>query len=229
MKRAIPSYHSRTEWNGETFLEIEDLLTGFECDAAVMDLKIGSRTFLESEVTNSSERPDLYNKMVKVDPTAPTPEEHEAQAVTKLRYMQFREEQSSTSSLGFRIEAVKFRDSKEPVSDLKTTKTESEVGTIMSKFLPENPTLRSQLLNRLSDIRDALESSEFFQTHEIIGSSVLLIHDSQRAGAWLIDFAKTIPSPVGRLSHRAKWQMGNHEDGYLCGMDSLIRVVDSAM
>lgn len=47
--------------------------------------------------------------MVKVDPSAPTKEEKELQAVTKLRYMVFREMQSSSCSLGFRIEAIKVQ------------------------------------------------------------------------------------------------------------------------
>ncbi|RZF33453.1 hypothetical protein LSTR_LSTR015703 [Laodelphax striatellus] len=68
---------------------------------------MGTRTFLESEVQNLASRPDLYLKMVALDPTAPTPEEHASKSVTKLRYMQFREQQSSTCSLGFRIEAMK--------------------------------------------------------------------------------------------------------------------------
>lgn len=45
--------------------------------------------------------------MVNVDPLSPTKDERELQAVTKLRYMMFREQQSSTCSLGFRIEAIK--------------------------------------------------------------------------------------------------------------------------
>ena len=48
-----------------------------------------------------------HPQMVAVDPSAPTSEEHQNKAVTKLRYMQFREQQSSTCSQGFRVEAMK--------------------------------------------------------------------------------------------------------------------------
>lgn len=65
------------------------------------------RTFMESEVKNPVLRKDLYEKMVKLCPVAPTPEEREQQAITKLRYMQFREEESSTAEYGFRIEALR--------------------------------------------------------------------------------------------------------------------------
>ena len=71
---------------------------------------------------------------------------------------------------------------------------------------------------------EAYLNLQFFLSLKVIGSSVLLIHDSVRVGAWLIDFAKTVQSPVGHLSHRTPWRMGNHEDGYLTGLDNLIKV-----
>lgn len=52
-------------------------------------------------------RNDLYEKMVSLDPYEPTEEEHAVKAITKKRYMEFREKESSTATLGYRIEAAK--------------------------------------------------------------------------------------------------------------------------
>lgn len=41
----------------------------------------------------------------------------------------------------------------------------------------------------------------------------------------LIDFGKTIPlAPDVSIDHRSPWIEGNHEDGYLWGLDNLIRL-----
>lgn len=58
---------------------------------------------------NNVKRADLYQKMIAQNPAEPTDEERHEMAITKLRYMQFRERESSTASLGFRIEAAKVR------------------------------------------------------------------------------------------------------------------------
>lgn len=188
---------------------------------------MGTRTFLESEVQNAKSRADLYEKMIKVDTHAPTPEERDAKAITKLRYMQFRENLSSSSTLGFRIEGFKAED-KEPMNDLKLVKTREQVIGVMQKFLGNNSDIHNQIIERLLNLRQNIESSEFLMNHEVIGSSLLIIHDGKRAGVWMIDFAKTIPIPEGlSISHRSPWVLGNHEDGYLTGLDNLISVLES--
>lgn len=68
-------------------------------------------TYLEDELQIARERPqprkDMYEKMIAVDPEAPTAQERAQQAVLKTRYMQWRETLSSTASLGFRIEGFR--------------------------------------------------------------------------------------------------------------------------
>lgn len=185
---------------------------------------MGTRTFLESEVKKSSARPDLYQKMIAIDPSAPTEEEHAAQAVTKLRYMQFREEQSSTCSQGFRIEAMKCRGSP-PVTDLKTVKSRDEVLDTLGLFLGGKEDVRQRLLKRLCEIRARIERSEYFRTHEVVGSSVFMIYDDNKVGVWLIDFAKTNKLPDGiTVNHRRRWVQGNYEEGLLFGLDQLVSV-----
>ncbi|XP_026478063.1 inositol-trisphosphate 3-kinase homolog isoform X2 [Ctenocephalides felis] len=231
--RLAPAYlgeFSSASNSEDRYIELEDLLHGFR-DPHVMDIKIGRRTFLESEVGNSEARKDLFRKMVEVDPEAPTAEEKAAGAVTKMRYMTFREQLSSSQSKGFRIEALKVRGSA-PLSDLKRVRSHSDVARTVSLFLggggrAKRSDVASKLLKRLREMRDLAERSEFFATHEVVGSSVFVAFDDTKVGAWLIDFAKARRLPEGvRVDHRSPWTPGNHEEGFLHGMDQLIEVIE---
>lgn len=83
----------------------------------------------------------------------------------------------------------------------------------------------------LCDVRASLESSQFFLTHEFVGTSLLLAYDETGdIGAWLIDFAKNVDRrDCGLLSHRVPWVMPNHEDGVLFGIDQLIDILHSVV
>lgn len=234
-----------------------------------MDIKMGIRTYLEEELIKAGEKPklrkDMYEKMVAIDPREPTPEEHALRAVTKPRYMVWRESISSTSTLGFRIDGVKLRaggngnpnagnaatpsetaDSNRTNKDFKRTKTEQSVSAAILQFAEEKPEClvslqifclfikptntsfypkQDKYLAKLRLIRETMSRSDFFRSHEMIGSSLLFVHDDTHADIWLIDFAKTYPLPEGvTINHRDEWTLGNHEDGYLTGLDNLIRL-----
>ncbi|XP_016976885.1 inositol-trisphosphate 3-kinase homolog isoform X1 [Drosophila rhopaloa] len=218
----VPAYFGMQEIQAQHYIELQDLLAGFR-DPCVMDIKMGSRTFLESEVSNATLRPDLYQKMIAVDAGAPTPAEHEARAITKLRYMTFRESLSSSHSKGFRIEALRLR-GRPPVKDLKTCRSSEQIVQTIEQFLAARRSVQKELLKRLKHMRLVIEQSSFFARHEIVGSSIFIVYDDERVGVWLIDFAKCreLPPQV-RVDHRSAWTPGNREEGLLRGMDELIR------
>ncbi|XP_055005534.1 inositol-trisphosphate 3-kinase B isoform X2 [Boleophthalmus pectinirostris] len=227
----VPGYHGDVEKDGQKYNQMEDLLAEFDFPC-VMDCKMGVRTYLEEELAKArkkpSPRPDMYQKMVEVDPGAPTTEENDQKAVTKPRYMQWRETISSTATLGFRIEGVKKEDGTVN-RDFKKTKTREQVTLAFHDFVKGNKDILKLYLERLKEIRDTLEISPFFKTHEVIGSSLLFVHDSKgRAKVWMIDFGKTTPLREGdELTHRATWVEGNREDGYLYGLDSLVDIISN--
>ncbi|KAF2349431.1 Inositol polyphosphate kinase, partial [Trinorchestia longiramus] len=214
----------------EQYLELQDLLSDFTAPC-VMDIKMGVRTYLEEELAKARVKPklrkDMFEKMVQIDPNAPSDAEQRAQAVTKPRYMVWRETISSTATLGFRIEGVKKSDGTSS-KDFKTTRTQEQVLTALSSFLQGYDHAPRLYLKRLKEIRAVLEKSDFFKSHELIGSSLLFVHNEEDAMVWLIDFAKSIPLPDAvSVSHKVPWVEGSHEDGYLIGLENLITLMTS--
>ncbi|XP_061452779.1 inositol-trisphosphate 3-kinase C [Rhineura floridana] len=229
----VPTYYGVAEHDGEAYIQMEDLLSGFDAPS-IMDCKMGVRTYLEDELEKARQQPcprrDMYDKMVAVDPAAPTPEEHAQCGVLKPRYMQWRETLSSTTTLGFRIEGIKKADGTCNTSFKKTRQPE-QVMQVFWDFVDGNKRILTSYLERLQEMRGALEQSEFFKVHEVVGSSLLFVHDQTGlAQVWMIDFGKTVPLPEKQtLTHRLPWEEGNREDGYLWGLDNLIAILESML
>jgi len=227
----LPVFHGGKEHDHVCDLRLEDLTFGMK-KPCIMDIKVGKRTFLESEVKNRKLRPDLAVKMVKLDPDSLTAEEKE-QGVTKLEYMQFRENVTSTASLGWRIEGASVPDLGPAAYEFKKLKAPSDLREAVAWFLQKRPRLHAAYLAQLIGIREVLEASDWFQRHEVVGSSLLFVYDGDDEYAppreplcKMIDFAKTEWMPEGSpaLSHRAEWVVGNHEDGYLTGLANMQRL-----
>ncbi|XP_014052364.1 inositol-trisphosphate 3-kinase C isoform X1 [Salmo salar] len=225
----VPGYHGVVQRAEQDYNMMDDLLTHFN-SPAIMDCKMGTRTYLEEELVKARERPqprqDMYEKMVDVDPEAPTAEERALQAVLKTRYMQWRETLSSTTTLGFRIEGLKKADGV-CNTNFKRTKSREEVMQALQDFVGCSALILKGYLRRMKDLRLVLETSIFFRTHEVVGSSLLFVHDSTgKTGVWMIDFGRTVPLPPPlTLDHRTPWIEGNREDGYLWGLDNLIDIL----
>uniref|UniRef100_A0A4W5L6K0 Kinase n=1 Tax=Hucho hucho TaxID=62062 RepID=A0A4W5L6K0_9TELE len=213
----VPQYHGSVTKGGESYIRLKDLLSGLK-NPVIMDCKMGVRTYQEEELTKAHTKPtlrtDMYQKMVKVDPTAPTVEEHKQRGVTKWRYLQWRDNTSSTATLGFRIECIMVRDTR----DFKKMLTPAQVTEALLSFTKSQ--LHILVSHLLQALDEALKESPFFKAHEVIGSSLLFVHDrTSQASIWMIDFGKTTPSPSSvQLRHDVPWAEGNREDGYLIGL-----------
>lgn len=255
MKLLVPSFYGEVpleNWRGRepdkdsVCLELGDLTASFGECPYVMDIKIGMRTFLEDEVSNPKLRADLLGKMDKLDSTAATVEERSNGGITKLRYMQFRERMSTSSTLGYRLEGVHVaravpsrassgdnggpimphRLESEAMSKETLSKISTEAGAEeqLGRFISGNKALTAKYLERLQAIHASLASCPLFNEHQFINTSLLFVHDAgmQRCGVWMIDFSKARPASQP-LTHTKAWELGNQEDGYLWGLSNLIR------
>ncbi|AWP11958.1 putative inositol-trisphosphate 3-kinase A-like [Scophthalmus maximus] len=205
----VPQYHGMVTRGEQCYMRLEDLLSGLR-RPVIMDCKMGLRTYQEEELAKALNkatfRSDMYQKMVKMDPSALSAEEHAQRGVTKWRYLQWRDTTSSTSTLGFRIEGIMMADGSVQ-RDFKKILTSAKVTEAFLYFT------KSQL--------DIL----------VIGSSLLFVHEhSSKASVWMIDFGKTTPvHDTIKLRHNIPWTEGSREDGYLIGLTSLITSLSQAI
>eukprot|EP00667_Euglena_gracilis_P002209 EG_transcript_2209 len=224
-----PQFMGCVEREGRTFIKMQDVLLSMT-EPNFMDVKMGLRTFAESEVGNDKRRMDLLKKALAIqdkNPTVYISEDEKANGISKYRFMSVRDHASSSATLGFRVQGV-MKDQKALTSKDFTSHRSAIVcrALFRSFFERASPEQRAGLLQRLTDLHAAIAGSEWFANHEVIGSSLLIGYDvacPTKFGIWMIDFARTERSPT-RLTHNRPWTLGSREDGYLLGVRSLIKI-----
>ena len=139
----------------------------------VMDVKMGVRTFLEGEISNSKRRTDLAAKMVKRG-SALAIEQH-ADGVTKYEYMRFVDSITSSETLGFRITGMKLSSGAAGSTPPTPRGTEylmrhdDLAAAILAVGAPGGGTkLARDFLAKLRALRAALEDSSWFRAHELV-------------------------------------------------------------
>merc|ERR1712039_568413 len=211
-----------------------------------MDCKLGIRSFMEEEVSKRTEpRADLYEKMLKMDPSAPTEEERKLGAITKHRYHAFKESFTSLKKLGFRIEGVAHSGAA-PASaeELQNVHSIHDAALLIFKwFLPTAGRAQGQqlleiqnsivekILVDLKELKVTMMSSPFVQTHSFVASSLIFITEAfpinpncTSVGVHLVDFSRLALVPDGvKINHYTPWELGNHEDGLYIGLDNMIK------
>jgi len=247
MQEFIPCCHGVREdldEDGTTLrrnLRMDNLLFNYKCPK-VMDVKVGSRTFLESECMNKKPRADLFAKMLQNGLSEYlTEEEQRVEQITKYRYLSTEDANTTSVELGYRIEGIagyRRRSRSRVKSELRAIRNQDDVRPQFQQFAEicatndgqseesedevSAATVARRIESRLRQFSAAAQCSAFVAQHEIIGSSVLLVADSTgHADVYWIDFAKTFPCSTG-ITHRSPWSLGNHEDGFFGGLENLM-------
>lgn len=222
-------------------LRMANLLFNYECPK-VMDIKVGIRTFLESECMNKKPRGDLFTKMLHNGLSEYlTEEEQRLEQITKYKYLSTEDANTTSVELGYRIEGIagyRRRSRTHIKGELRAIHSQDDVRPHFQRFAEigatndgqseegedevSAATVAQRIELRLRQFSAAAQCSAFVAQHEIIGSSVLLVADSTgHTGVYWIDFAKTFPCSTG-ITHRLPWSLGNHEDGFFDGLENLM-------
>ncbi|KAI1705369.1 inositol polyphosphate kinase domain-containing protein [Ditylenchus destructor] len=110
LKPFIPTLLGYKEHGEACFVELEDLTHTFDiAKRTLLDIKIGCRSYTRMEAASNKKCTDMYMKAVNLAPHALSVAEHTDMAITKAKYLKLRDDCSTSSKFGFRIEASRVR------------------------------------------------------------------------------------------------------------------------
>ena len=182
----------------------------------------------------------MLEAMRTVDAAAPTPEEEAAGGISQRRYLDFLDRASSTATLGVRLDAAKtvvegaldILPLPEGVASLATVREESQLQAAIAEWLQHDMALAGAFLLKLQSLNSALERSTFFPQHAFVRTTMLLVYDDaarlEKLELKIMNFAASYTLPEGTtVTHTAPWDGSeqDHEDGYMVGMQTLLRVM----
>lgn len=160
-----PSQEEGLAGEPERYIRLSNLLRNFH-QPFVMDVKVGVRSFVEDEAKSIKPRADLFQRMQELDPSEPTPEEKAAGAISKFRWMSWRDRMSSSQSLGFRVDGIAGPEGlKLKQNDFAAVRERHEVVRELLDFLPP-PRWRSSQERKLASKNDASEDT--YELEEVL-------------------------------------------------------------
>lgn len=220
-------------------IRMQDLAGGMTRPCAML-IVMGCRTAVPADFEEEGGAPsaELLERMRDVDGSGPTAEEEAAGGVSRRRYLQFLDSSSSTASLGFRIDAAKTVVDGELATlplpagvSLETLRDEADVQAAIGTFLQDDYALCKAVLGKLQALTKSLERSAFFTTHVLLRSTLLMVYDDAartKLELKMVGFGDSFAVADGETaSHDSLgWNgtAGSHEDGYLAGARSLVRL-----
>jgi hypothetical protein len=223
-----------------------DLVTGMSLPCA-MSFLMGVRTATANDLGPEQATPNaaLGGSMRSMAPERAaqmlTAEEKEAGAVPLHRYLEFLDTISTSRTLGFRIDAAKTVVNGAldllPLPEgmtLNTLSDEAQIAEAIAIFLQRDAGLAAATLLKLKTLEAALLRSSFFARHVFLRTTMLLVfddaHRAKGVDLKIMNFGSSYALPQSMtVKHTEPWDgtAECHEDGYLTGVRSLLRVVQS--
>lgn len=194
------------------WMVIEDLTVDY-VDVQLLDVKMGRITYdvMEKGVSDKF-RSDLFEKLKKEKDNTLTKLELERGTITKERYLNWRDHQSTTGKFGYRFEGIQSA-SDEKVKTTGMCRDPDEARVLLRKYLEyADECFAKQMVSRLERIKQALEKSTLTSHLRMIGVSLLFMYDRDTTfscmNVGMIDFGKVKWVEEANDDLKSEWLFG---------------------
>jgi len=194
------------------WMVLEDLTVDY-VDVQLLDVKMGRITYDVTEKGVADKfRSDLFVKLKKEKDNTLTKVELERGTITKERYLNWRDHQSTTGKFGYRFEGIQSA-SDEKVKTTGMCRDPDEAIVLLRKYLEyADESFAKQMVSRLERIKQALEKSILTSHLRMIGVSLLFMYDRDTTfscmNVGMIDFGKVKWVEEADDDLRSEWLFG---------------------